>query len=93
MKPKYLDSFARPIVNTQLLGRKGDGPEAVTFPAFESVTRPTLDTAAAAYYLNRKPQTLRGWACCENGPIRPTRINGRLAWLVEALRKLLGSAI
>jgi hypothetical protein len=28
-----------------------------TFPPLESVTRPTVDTAAAAYYLNRQQQT------------------------------------
>jgi len=59
----------------------------------ESVRRPTLDTAEAAYYLNRQPQTLRGWACKENGPIRPIRVNGRLAWPVQALRGLLGGAV
>jgi hypothetical protein len=52
--------------------------------------RPAVDTAAAAYYLSRKPQTLRGWACLENGPVRPIRINGRLAWPVAELRRLLG---
>ena len=31
------------------------------FPPLESVTRPTVETAAAAYYLNRRPQTLRGY--------------------------------
>lgn len=60
------------------------------FPPLESVTRPTVDTAAAAYYLNRRPQTLRGHACNEDGPIRPLRINGRLAWPVSDLRRLLG---
>ena len=60
------------------------------FPPLESVTRPTVDTAAAAYYLNRKPQTLRGHACHEDGPIRPLRINGRLAWPVSELRRVLG---
>ena len=60
------------------------------YPPLEAVTRPTVDTAAAAYYLNRKPQTLRGHACNENGPIRPLRINGRLAWPVSELRRLLG---
>ena len=60
------------------------------FPSLESVTRPTVDTAAAAYYLNRRPQTLRIWACLENGPIRPIRINGRLAWPVSELRRVLG---
>lgn len=60
------------------------------FPPLESVTRPAVETAAAAYYLTRQPQTLRGWACLENGPIRPIRINGRLAWKVEDLRRVLG---
>ena len=62
------------------------------FPTLESVTRPTVDTAAAAYYLNRRPQTLRGHACNEDGPIRPLRINGRLAWPVSELRRVLGMA-
>ena len=66
--------------------------EPQQFPPLESVTRPTVDTAAAAYYLNRKPQTLRCHACHENGPIRPIRINGRLAWPVSELRRLLGVA-
>lgn len=60
------------------------------FPPLESITRPTVETAAAAFYLNRQQQTLRGWACLENGPIRPIRINGRLAWKVEDLRRVLG---
>lgn len=60
------------------------------FPLLESVTRPTVETAAAAYYLNRQPQTLRTWACFENGPIRPIRINGRLAWRVSDIRNVLG---
>ena len=63
---------------------------APTFPLLESVTRPAVDTAAAAHYLNRRPQTLRGWACLENGPLRPVRINGRLAWPVSELRRVLG---
>ena len=56
------------------------------------MNRPAVDTAAAAHYLNRKPQTLRGWACMENGPLRPIRINGRLAWNVSELRRVLGVA-
>jgi len=53
-------------------------------------TRAFVDTATAAYQLSRKPQTLRGWACLENGPLRPVRINGRLAWSVAELRRVLG---
>lgn len=60
------------------------------YPPLEEVTRPTVETAAAAYYMNRRPQTMRGWACLENGPIRPVRINGRLAWPVAELRRVLG---
>jgi len=48
-----------------------------------------LTTDEAAAVINRKPQTLRKWACLENGPIRPIRINGRLAWRVADLRALL----
>lgn len=59
------------------------------FTSLENVTRPTVPTDAAAYYLNRKPQTLRAWACLENGPLRPIRINGRLAWSVASIKSLL----
>ncbi len=60
------------------------------FPSLEVETRPTLPTAEAARLLNRKPQTLRGWACYSGtGPIEPIRINGRLAWPVAHLRRLL----
>lgn len=59
------------------------------FIPLEQETRPTVPTDQAAYYLNRQPQTLRAWACLENGPIRPVRINSRLAWPVAAIRALL----
>lgn len=61
----------------------------LSFPPLEQVTCPTVNTEYAAYYLNRKPQTLRAWACLENGPIRPLHINGRLAWPVAEIRVLL----
>ncbi|MBP7484241.1 MAG: hypothetical protein KA781_02950 [Aquabacterium sp.] len=60
------------------------------FPPLEQVNRPTVPTHQAAYYLNRRPQTLRGWACLENGALRPTRVSGRLAWPVAEIRRLLG---
>ena len=62
------------------------------FTPLADETRPAVDTAAAAYHLNRRPQTLRGWACLENGPIRPIRINGRLAWPVAEIKALMGVA-
>ena len=48
-----------------------------------------LPTDEAAATINRRPQTLRKWAALESGPIRPLRINGRLAWRVSDLRALL----
>ncbi|CAJ0873887.1 hypothetical protein R77569_02567 [Ralstonia mannitolilytica] len=57
--------------------------------AFIANGRDALPTNEAAIVLNRKDQTMRKWACLENGPIRPVRINGRLAWRVADLAKLL----
>jgi hypothetical protein len=48
-----------------------------------------LPTNEAAASINRRPQTLRRWACLEDDPIRPIRINGRLAWRVVDLLGLL----
>ncbi|MCE2657797.1 MAG: DNA-binding protein [Rubrivivax sp.] len=62
------------------------------FVSLERETRAAVDTATAAHHLNRKPQTLRCWAAFESGPIRPLRINGRLAWRIEDIRCLLGVA-
>ena len=53
----------------------------------------TLVTNDAAKVLNRRPQTLRKWACLENGPIRPIRINGRLAWRAADLQNLLNGGM
>lgn len=63
-----------------------------TVTPIEFETRTVVDTATAAFHLNRQPQTLRVWACYEDGPIRPIRLNGRLAWPVAAIRSLLGCA-
>jgi hypothetical protein len=58
----------------------------------EQVTKPNLKTEEAAHYLNRRPQTLRGWACLESGPLRPKRINGLLAWSTAEVKALAGVA-
>ena len=62
------------------------------FVPLDKETRHGVDTAAAAFYLNRRPQTLRIWACREIGALRPIRINGRLMWLTADIRKLCGMA-
>lgn len=56
-------------------------------PALELEQRSHVDTATAARWLNRKPQTLRSWACLEDGPLRPLRVAGRLAWAVADIRR------
>lgn len=61
----------------------------ITITPLERETRSNLPTPEAAYHLNRAQQTLRLWAMRENGPIRPIRVNGRLAWPVSELRRIL----
>ena len=66
---------------------------AAPFPPLEHENRPTVPTEQAAYYLHRQQQTLRAWACRSGtGPLTPLRINGRLAWPVTELRRVLGVA-
>lgn len=55
-------------------------------------SRSALPTREAAHFLSRAPQTLRMWACREIGPVRPLRVNGRLAWPVAEIRRLLGDS-
>lgn len=61
--------------------------------AFVAHGRDVITTNEAANAINRAPQTLRKWACLENGPIRPVRINGRLAWRVSDLMELLNGGV
>lgn len=65
----------------------------VPYPALATETRTHVPTACAAFWLNRSPQTLRAWACFENGPLRPVRVQGRLAWPVDAIVRLLKGGI
>ena len=67
--------------------------EPQQFPPLELVNRPTVPTEHAAYYLNRRPQTLRCWAMKSGtGPVSCIRISGRLAWNVAEIRAVLGVA-
>lgn len=80
-----------PEVKTRKQRRK-PAPRIFTPLALE--TRTHLETAEAAHWLNKAPQTLRAWACFETGPIRPHRIPGSngLMWPVAAIREVLGVA-
>ncbi|WP_287875962.1 hypothetical protein [Acidovorax sp.] len=66
--------------------------EPQQFPALELETRPRVPTEQAAHYLNRRPQTLRGWASAETFPdgLRPVRVHGRLGWPMAGIRAALG---
>ncbi len=55
----------------------------------ENEKRDILTTKETALHLNRSEQTLRIWACTENGAIRPIRVHGRLGWKVADIRRLL----
>lgn len=58
------------------------------FQPLDAETRAAVDTATAAFHLNRKPRTLRAWASAGSGPLAPVRVNGRLAWSVEKIKAL-----
>lgn len=60
-----------------------------TFPPLEDETRDLVPTDQAAFYLNRRPQTLRCWSCLDTGPIRPVRIFGKLGWPTARIRELI----
>lgn len=77
----------------RLIAQEVQYAQLIQFTPLAEVTNPTVPTDAAAYYLNRKSQTLRAWACMENGPIRPIRINGRLAWKVADILALLNGGV
>ena len=71
---------------SQLLFKPGPPPATIVSNQGLPTVLPTNEAAIA---INRAPQTLRKWASLENGPLRPIRINGRLAWLVSDLQALL----
>ncbi len=58
--------------------------------ALEHETREVLPTKDAARHLMRQEQTLRAWACHENGPIRPVRVGTLLGWKTRDIRALVG---
>ena len=68
-------------------GRGGAGLQ----PEVLAEMRSHVDTKTAAGLLGRTPQTLRKWACYEDGPLCPVRVNGRLAWAVADIRRLLSN--
>lgn len=79
-----------PATQIEPLNGKSNGP-----PDLRTEQRTHVDTATAAHYLNRRPQTLRGWHCHGEFPtdgLRPLVINSRLAWNVTAIKSVMGVA-
>ena len=74
-------TFSAPAFNISTVSR---------YPTLANETRHTVDTACAAWHLNRRPQTMRSWASTQAGPLHPLRVHGRLAWPVAELRRVLG---
>jgi len=68
---------------------KGHSTSSSNFVPLDLEQRTHVDTASAAYHLGRKAQTMRVWASTEQGPIRPVRVNGRLASPVAKIKALL----
>jgi hypothetical protein len=79
-------------VNSRQGGDARRTRKAIALVPLGREARATLPTNEAAAHLARAPQTLRVWAMSEGGPIQPIRVNGRLAWPVVELRRLLGVA-
>lgn len=82
------------VADVQPMAQAATAPEPAAparkvFPSLDEETRTAVPTDCAAFHLNRSPQTLRLWACFESGPIRPVRVNGRLAWSVAEIRRVL----
>lgn len=82
----------QPTIETQSAAVQAPQSFTAPFPPLALVSKPNLTTGELAYYLNRRPQTLRVWACLENGPIRPRRIGGLLAWPTVEVKALAGVA-
>ena len=64
--------------------------EPADFVPLHLETRTHVSTKVMCRHLNRKEQTARVWACLENGPLRPIRVHGRLAWPVAEIKRVLG---
>ena len=74
------------------MNRKGSdmAANAVQLTPLAQEARSGLPTSETARHVNRAPQTLRLWAMRGNGPIQPRKINGRLMWPTDEIRRLLG---
>jgi len=84
-----VEALERVIVSPRAVAaRVGRGGAASEAP-IRTEMHSHVDTNTAAGLLCRSAQTLRKWACYEDGPLRPVRVNGRLAWALADIQRLL----
>lgn len=82
-----LERMAMPLGNVEILSNR----QRMDSQSSAIAQMPShVDTKTAAVLLGRAPQTLRKWACYDDGPLRPVRVRGRLAWAVAEIHLLLG---
>ena len=62
----------------------------IDFIPLDKEIRTHVSTKVMCHHIGRKEQTARGWACHEDGPLRPIRVGGRLAWAVADIKRVLG---
>lgn len=86
-----VEALERTIIPHSAEGAQVGSGSAGLHAIMRAETRSHVDTNTAAGLLGRAPQTLRKWACYEDGPLRPVRINGRLTWAVADIRRLLSN--
>ena len=62
------------------------------FVPIEQETRSHVSTRVLCVHVNRKVQTVLGWASAETYPagLKPIRVLGRLGWPVAGIKALLG---
>ncbi len=87
MKTVHHSEGVRRAVLTQKI------PPADFIPLSQEV-RTHVPTAVLCWHLTKKQQTARAWASAATYPegLMPMRVNGRLAWPVSGIKKVLGLA-
>ena len=62
----------------------------MNYPPISKVTAPTVGADQAAFYLNRKPETLRKYAKMERPPIVPLKYGRQYLFRVADIKSLIG---
>lgn len=88
--PGTLPTNDEPLAYTKPKKHQPTRERVVTLQPLATEKRAAIPTEEAALHLGRAEQTLRIWACRENGLLRPIRVGTRLMWPTDALRRVLG---